>query len=71
LPSLGPFSKAPRGIWAALEAAGKVIGPYDLLIAATGVHYGHPMATLNISEFRQVPGPHLINVDPFLCPETT
>jgi predicted nucleic acid-binding protein len=57
------------GIWAALEAAGKVIGPYDLLIAATAVHYGHPLATLNINEFRQVPGLQLIDVAPYLRPE--
>jgi tRNA(fMet)-specific endonuclease VapC len=56
-------------IWSALEAAGKLIGPYDLLIAATAVHYGHPVATLNTGEFRQVPDLHLIDVAPFLCPE--
>jgi len=59
------------GIWAALEAAGKVIGPYDLLIVATAVHYGHPVATLNTGEFRHVPGLHLIDVAPYLLPETT
>jgi tRNA(fMet)-specific endonuclease VapC len=58
------------GIWAALEAAGKVIGPYDLLVAATAVHYDHRVATLNVSEFRQVRGLHLIDAAPFLCPET-
>jgi len=58
-------------IWAALEAAGMVIGPYDLLIAATAVHYGHPVATLNFSEFRHVPGLRLIDTAPFVCPETT
>ena len=63
------LARQHAGIWAALEAAGKVIGPYDLLIAATAVHYAHPLATLNISEFRQVPGLQLMDVAPYLRPE--
>jgi tRNA(fMet)-specific endonuclease VapC len=59
------------GIWAGLEAAGTVIGPLDLLIAATAIHYGHPLATLNMSEFRHVPGVLLLDVAPFACPDPT
>lgn len=58
-------------IWAVLEAAGKVIGPYDLLIAATAIHYDYPVATLNVAEFRQVPGLRLIDVVRYLRSETT
>lgn len=65
------LARQHAGIWASLETAGKVMGPYDLLIAATAVHFGHPVATLNISEFRHVSGLHLIDVAPYLRPENT
>jgi tRNA(fMet)-specific endonuclease VapC len=65
------LARQHAGIWAALEAKGRVIGPYDLLIAATAVHYGHQVATLNISEFRNVRSLRLIDVAPYLSPETT
>jgi len=55
------LARQHAGIWATLEASGKVIGPYDLLIAATALHYDHPVATLNVAEFRQVPGLRLID----------
>jgi len=43
-------------IWAGLKARGEIIGAYDLLIAAAGVALGHEVATLNVREFRRVPG---------------
>ncbi len=41
---------------AALEAAGKPIGPYDLLIAAQALRSGATLVTANVSEFACVPG---------------
>lgn len=41
---------------ARLEAVGKPIGAYDLLIAAQGVRRGAIVVTANGSEFRRVPG---------------
>lgn len=41
---------------AALETAGKPIGPYDLLIAAQAVRAGATLVTANVSEFRRVRG---------------
>lgn len=43
-------------IRAALESAGKVIGPNDLLIAATARAAGATLVTANENEFRRVPG---------------
>lgn len=43
-------------IWAELQGLGQTIGPYDLLIAATALHHGLPVATLNTREFARVPG---------------
>ncbi|MGH8675277.1 MAG: PIN domain-containing protein [Burkholderiales bacterium] len=43
-------------IRAALERAGKGIGPYDLLIAAHARHIRAVLVTNNEREFRRVPG---------------
>lgn len=39
-----------------LAAVGQLIGPNDLLIAATALAYGYELLTLNIQEFARVPG---------------
>jgi len=67
------FSVAQRHakIWAALESAGKVIGAYDMLIAATTLHYDFRLATLNIAEFRQVPDLHLVDIGDYLAPKVS
>jgi tRNA(fMet)-specific endonuclease VapC len=41
---------------AALEKAGRPIGPYDLLIAAQVLRFGATLVTANVSEFDRVPG---------------
>ncbi|AWN50892.1 type II toxin-antitoxin system VapC family toxin [Methylobacterium sp. 17Sr1-1] len=41
---------------AELEAAGRLIGPNDLLIAAQGLALGVPVVTANEAEFRRVRG---------------
>jgi tRNA(fMet)-specific endonuclease VapC len=41
---------------AALEAAGKPIGPYDLLIAAQALRHRATLVTANVSEFSRVRG---------------
>ncbi len=43
-------------IRAALEAAGKPIGPYDLLIAAQALRHRATLVTANVSEFSRVRG---------------
>ncbi len=43
-------------IWADLTERGEIIGPYDLIIAATALAYRAPLATLNYREFRKVKG---------------
>ena len=39
-----------------LEAAGRPIGPHDLLIAATALAQGATLVTRNVREFRRVKG---------------
>ncbi len=43
-------------IWAELEASGKMIGYYDLVVAATAFERGSQVATFNQRHFAQVPG---------------
>ena len=55
-------------IWAHLESRGTVIGPHDLLIAATALSSHYPLATLNEKEFIRVPGLKLADVTLFKLP---
>ncbi len=43
-------------LWADLAAAGRLIGPHDLLLAATALAIGWSVATYNVSELSRVPG---------------
>jgi tRNA(fMet)-specific endonuclease VapC len=43
-------------LWAKLEAAGKMIGAYDLILAATALDRGSEVATFNRRHFDSVPG---------------
>ena len=49
------------GLRAELEAAGKPIGPNDLLIAAHAYAAGMTLVTANIGEFQRVRGLHIEN----------
>ncbi len=56
------------GLWAALEATGSRIGAHDLIIAATGLRFGHRLATLKEGEFARVEGLTLANARPYARP---
>jgi tRNA(fMet)-specific endonuclease VapC len=43
-------------IWAQLEVAGKMIGSYDMIVAATALERGSEVATFNQRHFAIVPG---------------
>jgi predicted nucleic acid-binding protein len=47
-------------IWATLESSGKMIGFYDLIVAATALERGSAVATFNRRHFAAVPGLRLI-----------
>jgi len=49
-------------IWTELEAAGKMIGFYDIIVAATALERGSDVATFNRRHFTQVKG--LTVIDP-------
>ena len=49
-------ARAHAQIWADLSAAGKLIGPNDLWLAATCLAHGLTMVTANVREFSRVPG---------------
>jgi tRNA(fMet)-specific endonuclease VapC len=43
-------------LWAQLESSGKMIGPYDLIVAATALERESQLATFNKRHFTSVPG---------------
>lgn len=47
-------------IWAQLEGSGKMIGPYDLIVAATALERGSTLATFNKRHFANVKGLRVI-----------
>jgi tRNA(fMet)-specific endonuclease VapC len=47
-------------LWARLSAAGRMIGPHDLIVAATALQRRWAVATFNAREFRHVPGLEVI-----------
>jgi tRNA(fMet)-specific endonuclease VapC len=53
-------------IWARLAERGEIIGPYDLIIAATAVAYSSPLATLNFKEFQKIKGLEVLALSPTL-----
>ena len=52
-------------LWTALAKRGELIGPYDMLVAATALANGFALATLNRREFVRVPGLSLVETDPY------
>lgn len=47
-------------VWAQMESSGKMIGAYDLIVAATALEHGSAVATFNQRHFSKVPGLKLI-----------
>jgi tRNA(fMet)-specific endonuclease VapC len=43
-------------VWAQLESSGKMIGPYDLIVAATALERESELATFNKRHFANVEG---------------
>lgn len=60
-----PEARRHAALWSDLVQQGAIIGPHDLLIAATALAYGQPVATLNQREFARVPGLRLIPMREF------
>ncbi len=51
-----PTARAHAQVWAELAAAGALIGPNDLWLAATCIAHGLTMITANVRDFERVPG---------------
>lgn len=48
-------------LWAMLESSGQMIGPHDLILAATALQSGDAVATFNTRHFSVVPGLKVIS----------
>jgi tRNA(fMet)-specific endonuclease VapC len=60
------LAREHAALWAGLAQRGQVIGPYDLMIAATALAYRVPLATLNDREFSKIEGLEVLSLRPFL-----
>ena len=47
-------------LWAQLSEAGQMIGPNDLIVAATALHRRWSVATFNVDEFRHIRGLEIV-----------
>jgi predicted nucleic acid-binding protein len=43
-------------LWSHLAKVGQMVGPHDLIVAATALHRRWGVATYNAAEFRHIPG---------------
>lgn len=59
-------ARAHARIWAALATTGTLIGAHDLQIAATALVADSAVATLNVDEFRRVPGLNVAELAQFV-----
>ncbi len=59
------IAKTHAKLWAELASKGISVGPHDLIIAATCLHFDWELATLNEAEFGRVPGLRLAEVRRF------
>jgi predicted nucleic acid-binding protein len=53
-------------LWAGLARKGTTVGAHDLMIGATALAHGYSLATLNVRDFRRIPGLRLVAVEPFI-----
>ena len=56
-------AKAHAHAWSQLKEKGILIGPYDLIIAATCLYHQHSLLTFNIKEFSRVLNLKLASLD--------
>ncbi|HVY72128.1 MAG TPA: hypothetical protein VHH73_19495 [Verrucomicrobiae bacterium] len=56
LPYTGQTAYEHARIWSQLAAAGKMIGYYDVIVAATALERGDVVATFNIRHFNSISG---------------
>jgi len=61
-----PEARRHAELWAGLAQTANLIGPHDLLIAATALAHGHALVTLNQREFGRVPGLRLVATEGYL-----
>ena len=57
------LAQTHANISAQLRKEGNLIGPNDLIIAATCIHYQHSLLTFNIKEFSRVPNLKLASLN--------
>ena len=62
IPYTADIAREHACIWAGLEAAGKMSGYYDLIVAASALHRGSELATFNRKHFEHIPGLQFVDL---------
>ena len=62
-----PEARRHAELWAELVRGGTPVGAHDLMVGATAVARGEPLATLNRAEFSRIPGVRLADLGAFLA----
>ena len=60
VPYTGQTAREHARLWARLESVGRMIGDYDLIVAATALERGSAVATFNVRHFSVVKGLKII-----------
>lgn len=60
IPYTDEIAREHARIWAEVEAAGRMTGYYDLIVAATCLHRGCHLATFNRRHFEHIRGLNLV-----------
>ena len=61
--NVAKWAKVQAEAWSQLKKKGILIGPYDLIIAATCLYHQYSLLTFNIKEFSRVPNLKLVSLD--------
>ena len=56
VPLAATLARTHTRLWSQLSKSGELIGPHDLIVAATAIHRRWAVATFNAAEFQQVRG---------------
>ena len=61
VPVTEAVARVHADVWAGLSRRGNVVGAHDLWIGATALAFGFGIATMDVEDFRRIPGLRVIS----------